>query len=254
MFDTAQRVVIDYRLCSSQQKVPLMTIYGQFCPIAKATEVLGERWTVLIMRELLMGTTRFSDFQRALSKISPTLLAKRLRSLEAHGLVVRKQLSGRQGHEYRLTPAGKELHPVVEALAIWGMRWARGRMEDDELDVDLLMWDIRRRLDISQLPDGETVLCFIFKEFETRKSWWFVINDGEVDVCNVDLNKDVDLYLTTDLRTLVEVWEGDRPLKQALRNEDILAVGTKGLIRSMPDWFPLCEFAHIRPADAPTEG
>jgi len=225
-----------------------MTLYGQFCPIAKATEVLGERWTVLILRELLMGTTRFSDFQRALSKISPTLLAKRLKSLEGEGLIIRKKITGGHGHEYRLTPAGRDLKPVIESLAVWGMRWARGRMEEDELDVDLLMWDIRRRLDLAHLPDGETVLCFIFKDFKTRKSWWFVVNDGEVDICNEDPNKEVDLYLTTDLRTLVEIWEGDRPLKPALRSEEILAVGKRNLIRSMADWFPLGEFSHVRPA------
>ena len=118
-----------------------MTAYGQFCPVSKAAEVLFEKWTILILREFLMGTTRFNDFQRAISRISPTLLTKRLKYLEEKGVIVRKQVSGQRGHEYRLTPAGKELEPLLENIAVWGMRWARGQMSDDELDVELLMWD-----------------------------------------------------------------------------------------------------------------
>jgi len=135
--------------------------YGQFCPVAKATELIGEKWTLLILRELLLGTTRFNDFQRAMSRMSPTLLAKRLRSLEDSGIIIRKKLSGQKGHEYRLTAAGKELSPLVEILAVWGMRWARGQLTDDELDVEFLMREVQRRLQTEHLPDGETVICLI---------------------------------------------------------------------------------------------
>jgi DNA-binding HxlR family transcriptional regulator len=224
-----------------------MTSYGQFCPVAKATEIVGDKWTMLILRELLLGTCRFNDFQRALSKISPTILTKRLKFLDEKGVVLRRPLSGQKGYEYRLTPAGKELEPLVEQLAVWGMRWARGQMSDEELDVELLMWDIHRRILTENLPDGQTVLCFTFTDLDKHKSWWLVINGEEVDLCTRDPGKDVDLYVSTALRTMVDIWEGDADLKAALRDEAILAIGLPDLIRSMPDWFGLCSFAEIRP-------
>ena len=225
-----------------------MTGYGQFCPIAKAVEIIGEKWTMLILRELLLGTCRFNDFQRALSRISPTILTKRLKQLEENGVVIRKRLSGQKGFEYRLTAMGKELEPVIEQTAIWGMRWARGQMTDDELDVELLMWDIHRNIDTARLPDGETVLCILFSDLDRHKRWWLVINGSEVDLCTVDPGKDVNLYIATELRTMVEVWEGDIDLQSALRGERIVATGDRHLVRHLPDWLMLCPFADVRPA------
>lgn len=166
-----------------------MTSYGQFCPVAKASELLGERWMLLILRELLLGTHRYSEFQRALSRISPSVLTKRLKQLESAGIIVRKTQPGRKGNGCFLTPAGKELAPIVEHLAVWGMRWARGQLTDDELDVDFLMWDIQRRLDLDKLPDGETVFCFIFEDLSKYKSWWLIACDGEVDLCTENPGK-----------------------------------------------------------------
>jgi DNA-binding HxlR family transcriptional regulator len=225
-----------------------MTSYGQFCPVAKATEIVGEKWTMLILRELLLGTCRFNDFQRSLSRMSPTILAKRLKHLEERGVIVRKQLSGQKGYEYRLTPAGKELEPLIETLAVWGMRWARGQMSDDELDVELLMWDIHRRILTQHLPDGQTVLCMSFNDLDKHKTWWLVIDGDDVDLCTEDTGKDVDLYVTTKLRTMVEIWEGDADLKKAIRDDRVTAIGDKSLIRTMPDWFGLCFVSHVRPA------
>ena len=225
-----------------------MPSYGQFCPVAKAMEIVGEKWTLLILRELLLGTCRFNDFQRSLSRMSPTILTKRLKHLEERGVVVRRQQSGQRGYEYRLTPAGKELEPLVESLAVWGMRWARGQMSDDELDVELLMWDIHRRILTQHLPDGQTVLCFSFKDLDKHKTWWLVIDGEDVDLCTEDTGKDVDLYVTTELRTMVEIWEGDADLKKALRDDRVTAIGDKSLIRTMPDWFGLCFVSHVRPA------
>ena len=228
-----------------------MTVYGQFCPVAKAAEVIGEKWTLLILRELLMGTCRFNDFHRAMSRISPTILTKRLKYLEEKGVVARKPLSRQKGYEYRLTAAGKELEPLIEQTAIWGMRWARGQMTDDELDVELLMWDLQRRIQISGLPDGETVLCFIFNDLDQFKTWWLVIDGEDVDLCTDDPGKDVDLYVSTALRTMIEVWEGDEGLAAALRDGRIKAVGARQLIKTMPDWLGLSVFARVkRPAQA----
>ena len=196
-----------------------MADYGQFCPVAKASDIIGERWTVLILRELFLGTTRYNEFLRGLSRISPTLLSKRLKTLEEKGLIIRKCPSGKKSHEYYLTASGRELEPLIEHLAVWGMRWARSQMTDDELDVELLMWDIRRRIDPKFLPDGETVLCFSFSDLDKYKTWWLVIDSDDVDLCTEDPCKDVDFYVTSTVRTMVEVWEGDTDLSAALRDD-----------------------------------
>jgi DNA-binding HxlR family transcriptional regulator len=226
-----------------------MSGYGQFCPVAKATEIVGEKWTLLVLRELLLGTTRFNDFQRAMSRMSPTLLAKRLRHLEKVGIVIRKKLSGQRGYEYRLTAAGKELAPLVEVLAVWGMRWARNQLTDDELDVEFLMQELRRRLQTRHLPDGETVICLIFDELTKHKTWWLLVNGDAVDLCTEDPGKDVDLYINSNVRTIVEVWEGDLDMRKALRNGSVKAHGLRHLILTMPDWFGVCLYKEVRRGD-----
>ncbi len=223
--------------------------YGQFCPMAKATEIIGERWTLLVLRELLLGTTRFNDFQRALARMSPTLLSKRLKHLEENGIVVRKKLSGQKGSEYRLTAAGKELAPLLEGLAVWGMRWARGQLTDDELDVEFLMRELQRRLQTECLPDGETVICLMFNELTKHKSWWLLVDGDVVDLCTENPGKDVDLYITSSVRTIVEVWEGDLDIRRALRDGSIKAQGSRHLVRTMPDWFGLCLYKEVRRGD-----
>ena len=225
-----------------------MSEYGQFCPVAKASDILGERWTVLILRELLLGSTRFNDFQRGLSRISPTLLSKRLKGLEEKGLIVRKRSAGQERHEYHLTACGRELEPIIEHLAKWGMRWARGQMTDSELDVEFLMWDLQRRLQTRHLPDGETVLCFTFDDLEKFKTWWLVSCREEADLCTENPGKDVDLYVNTGVRTLVEVWSGDLDVKKALREKLIRTQGNVHLERTMPDWLGICLYADVRPA------
>ena len=226
-----------------------MAGYGQFCPTAKATEVIGEKWTLLVLRELFLGTTRFNEFQRALSRMSPTLLAKRLRHLEECGVIIRKKLSGQKGYEYRLTAAGKELAPLLEILAIWGMRWARDQLTDDELDVEFLMRELQRRLQTGHLPDGEIVICLIFNELTKHKNWWLLVNDDIVDLCTEDPGKDVDLYINSSVRTMVEVWEGDLDMRKALRSGLIKAHGLRHLIRTMPDWFGVCLYKDVRRGD-----
>ena len=226
-----------------------MTSYGQFCPVAKASELLGERWVLLILRELLLGTHRYSDFQRALSRISPSLLSKRLKQLEHAGIIVRKAQSGRKNYDYFLTPAGKELASIIEPLAIWGMRWARGQLNENELDVEFLMWDIQRRLQTDKLPDGETILCFIFDDLVKFKSWWLVVRNGEVDLCTANPGKDVDLYITTTLIDLVQIWEGDIDIKLAQRQKMLKTHGNTQLARTIPDWLGICLYADILQGD-----
>ena len=213
--------------------------YGQFCPIAKALEVLGERWAVLVVRELLSGSTQFSQLQRGLPKVSPTTLSKRLAELQDAGLVVRRRIPGHDGHEYRLTAAGRELQPLVATMAEWGMRWARGQMAGDELDVGALMADIERRLVPAALPGGRTVLHFRFTDLERFDAWWVRIDDGEVELCLHDPGDEVDVYFTSTLRTLTEVWMGDVPLAEARRRGLLKVVGQEAWLRELPTWFPL---------------
>ena len=216
--------------------------------MAKATDIIGEKWTVLILRELLLGTRRYSDLQRGLSRISPTLLSKRLKTLEEKGLLVRKRPPGQKSSEYYLTACGRELEPLIEHLAVWGMRWARGQMNDNELDVEFLMWDLQRRLQVDRLPDGETVLCFTFDELEKFHTWWLVASGDDVDLCTKHPGKDVSLHITTRVRDLVEVWSGDVDLRQALREERIRTRGNRHLAKTMPEWLGICLYADVRPA------
>jgi len=223
--------------------------YGQFCPVAKVTELLGEKWMLLILRELLLGSSRYNEFQRALSRISPTLLTKRLKQLENAGIILRKKQQGRKGYEYLLTPVGRELSPIVVHMATWGMRWARGQLDEDELDVEFLMWDIHRRLQTDMLPDGETVMCFIFDGLTKFSSWWLIINNGEVDLCTENPGKDVDLYVRTTLPDLVAIWNGDIKIKTALREQLLKPQGNSQLVKTMPQWLGVCLYADVRPGD-----
>ena len=223
--------------------------YGQFCPVSKAAEVLGERWSLLVIRELLLGRTQFNQLQHALPKISPTTLSKRLADLQKHGLVVRKRLPRQQAHAYRLTPAGRELYPLLMQLGEWGMRWVRGRMRDDELDVSILMCDVQRRLDPGKLPSGQTVLKFEFTDVEEYPDWWVRIVDDEVDLCLDDPGYEVDLLFRSDLRTMTEVWMGDLTLKRALASRKLKVLGAATILRNLHAWFPLHALAATpRPA------
>jgi DNA-binding HxlR family transcriptional regulator len=233
--------------------LPTMSIhYGQFCPISKAAEVLGERWTILIIRELLLGTSRYSDFQRALSKISPTLLTKRLNQLVDCGLVLRQSTPGQSRATYHLTPAGLELQPIVLGLGEWGMKWARGQMRDDELDVQLLMYDFCRRIDATRLPAGRTVIGFVFPGLPKFAHWWIVIEaDRERELCVDHPGKDVDIAIRTSVRTMTEIWAGDTNVRAATKSGRLQLSGNPALIRSLASWLRPGMTAHIRPsADA----
>lgn len=219
--------------------------YGQFCPVSKACEILGERWTILILRELLMGATRYHELQRTLRHISPTVLVKRLNTLVDCGLVVRTTVPGQRRHEYRLTAAGRELEPVVMGIGTWGMRWARGQMTDDELDVEHLMVYVCRTIRGERLPGGRLVLEFHFTDLDQFRTWWVVVTDGVADLC-VDPPADpVDVRFVCDVRTMVEVWMGDLPLRDARRLGRLKLKGQPGLLRDVGSWLGLSIFAGV---------
>lgn len=224
--------------------------YGQFCPVAKALEILGERWTILIVREMLMGGKRFNELQRGLNQISPTILTKRLNDLTNAGIAIRKKIPGQRGYEYFLTEMGKELLPVVVSIGEWGMRWARGKMDDTDLDLELLMLYLQRSIVADKLPGDETVIRFKFTDIDQFSDWWIVASDDNVDVCVRDPGKEVDVYFTTDLRTMIEVWMGDAAYKTAISDGRLILVGQSGMTRNVESWLAPSEFAGIPPATA----
>lgn len=222
-----------------------MKKYGQFCPIAKASEILGDPWSMLIVRELLLGSSRFSSLQRGLPRISPTVLNTRLKDLESTGVIVKRPISGQRGHEYRLTAAGKELSSVVDALAVWGMRWARDEMDDSDLDVTFLMFDIQRNIALDELPDGETVICFQFPDLDEFGTWWLVCTPDDIDLCYQDPGKDVNAYVTAQSRDLTEIWMGDQSMQAALKDERLKVWGETAVCKRFAKWFPLSSAAVV---------
>ena len=224
-----------------------MLDYGQFCPISKASEILGEKWTMLIVRELLLGATRFSQLQRGLGKISPTVLNKRLDTLQKAGLIIRRRVPDQRATEYQLTEAGRELYPIVFQLAEWGMRWARGQMTDRELDVELLMSNVQTRINPEKLPSGRTVIHFHYTDLEQYRDWWIKVDGRDVDLCVDNPGVDVDVHITTDLRTMTQVWMGDVSIKQAQDDGRLKIVAPSVYTRDIKSWLGLYILSDVRP-------
>lgn len=228
-----------------------MMKYGQFCPIAKATELLGERWTFLIVRELLMGARRFNELQRGLGHISPALLAARLKAFEEEGLIVRRRISGQRGFEYYPTTACEGLLPVLVALGEWGLCWARHRLTIDDLNVDFLMHYLERSIDPSQLPGSETVIQFKFVDLVDQRDWWLLVREGKVDICVTSPARDVDIFFTTTVRTMHDVWMGDRTVREAVLAGELLIEGDPGLTRRISSWLRQSIFSEAQRAPVP---
>lgn len=217
--------------------------YGQFCPIAKATEILGEKWTFLIVRELLMGARRFNEFQRGLGLISPALLTARLKAFEEQGLVVRRKIAGQRGFEYYPTEACEKLMPVLVAMGEWGLCWARHNLDDAEFDAEFLMFYLERSVVPEKLIGDETVIRFEFTDFERQRVWWLLVRGGSVEVCIKDPSKDVDIFFTSTVRTMAEVWMGDRSYREAIRSKDLSIQGPAALTRNVSAWLRPSIFA-----------
>jgi len=210
--------------------------YGQFCPIAKATEILGERWTFLIIRELLMGGRRFSELQRGLGDISPALLAARLKSFETDGLIARRKTNGLRSFEYYPTSACEALKPVVLAMGEWGLCWARHMLSEQDLDVEFLMFYLERSVDPSKLPGRQTVIQFKFRDLVEQRDWWLLVDEQKVDVCITSPGRDVDVYFTTTVRTMHDICMGDRSYREALSAGNLSIESELGLTRHVSSW------------------
>jgi DNA-binding HxlR family transcriptional regulator len=224
-----------------------MTSYGQFCPVAKAMELLDERWTILVVRELLLGSRHFNELRRGVPKMSPALLTKRLRGLERAGVIRRTEVGGRS--VYTLTAKGEELTEVVTALSAWGTRWI-GELGDADLDPHLLMWDMHRTVPIDRWPRRRTVVEFTFRDVIGKAgSWWLVVSDGRAEVCDFHPGYEVDATVVTDLRTLTELWRGDVDWPTCLGDDRITVLAPTDIRREVPGWIGQSNAAAIpRPA------
>lgn len=213
-----------------------MSAYGQFCPVAKAMELLDERWTMLVIRELLSGSRHFNALRRGVPRMSPTLLTTRLRTLERAGIIDRYQ-DGKQV-VYLLTEAGEQLRPIVESIGVWSLRWMP-ELGDDDLDPHLLMWDIRRTADPAALPPGRTVLRFTFTDVAAQDAtWWVVLSTEGVDLCTFDPGHPVTATIRTPLRTLTRIWRGEDDWAHAQRSGALTIDGPARVGRNLPRWLP----------------
>jgi DNA-binding HxlR family transcriptional regulator len=217
--------------------------YGQYCPITRAVEVLGERWSLLILRDLLCGSTRFNDLARGNPGLSRSLLSKRLRQLEAAGVVEHID------EDYVLTEAGRDLRSVVFGIGEWGARWQFGEPRAGELDPELLMWWVHRRLDFSLLPDRRLVVAFRFSGSSAR--YWILKDSQGPSVCTSDPGFGIDATVVSDLPTLYEVWLGRLPLRAALRDGRVSIEGTPAIVRRLPQ---VLELSPIAPVVAAVSG
>jgi DNA-binding HxlR family transcriptional regulator len=211
--------------------------YGQFCPVAKASEILAQRWTILVVRELLFGSRRYNDIRRGVPRMSPTLLGQRLKELEEVGVIRRLPGAVDGGVEYKLTEAGLALRPVVMQLAAWGHRWTySGKFRREDLDAGFLMWSVRRCLKIGLLPRVRTVIYVEFSDRVPLRRWWLVIESGEADLCMKDPGHEVDLCLYTNLMTLTKYVDARITIAEATSSGQLRLQGSSELIRGISQW------------------
>jgi DNA-binding HxlR family transcriptional regulator len=223
--------------------------YGQFCPIAKASEIIGEKWTILIIREILMGARRFSELQRGLGTISPTLLTRRLNHLETVGLIFRKTASGQRSHEYFPTTSCEELLPILLSLGDWGMKWARSNLRAEEYDVELLMLYLQRSVQPDKLPPTETIIRFSFNDMTEKANWWLIADAGDIEACDKDPGKDVDVYFTTTVRAMTDIWMGKLTYRQAQKANIMSIIGHTYLVNNVTTWMANCVFSELPSAE-----
>ncbi len=223
--------------------------YRQFCPVAMAAEILCTRWTIVLLREFVAGSTRFNELRRGVPRMSPALLSQRLKELEEAGIVAREAAAGeRNVMEYHLTESGRELTPIVEAFGIWGQRRIESQLSLQHLDVELLMWDMRRNLNTKPMPARKSVIQFVYPELKAnRRSWWLLVDPEEgVDLCSIDPGFDVDLYVSVDLRSMTAIWMGLDSVRAAVASGRMILTGNRQLASAMQTWLGLSPFARER--------
>lgn len=229
-----------------------MKTYGQFCPVAQALDVVGDRWTLLVIRELLTGSRRFGEILNGVRKIPRSVLADRLEHLEHAGLV--RRTAGQQGNEYDPTEAARALEGIVMELGAWSRRWAHRQIREDELDPTLLLWDMQRRIDSDTAPQKLVVVRFDFKDSERGYlRYWLKLEQGRGEICMKNPGLEESLVVDTTPRTLIEIWMGHRRFADALRAGDLKVEGPRDLARAFPSWFHLNVFVDLAPVKPPSQ-
>ncbi|MEP2715544.1 helix-turn-helix domain-containing protein [Pseudophaeobacter sp.] len=221
---------------------------GSLCPAMASADILGDKWTLLLLRELFLGTTRFGGFQKAIPRMSPSILSKRLKALEAAEIIIRKSAPTGQAADYKLTRSGRELGPIVEAMAVWGMRWRKRSIAAQDCDVGGFMWDFHRTLNTQALPDGETAILVQISDRTDLNSWWVIANGSSVDLCPTDPGHDVDVYLTATFANLVALWLGDMTMREAVEAKTVFLDGPRNLVNSAQDWMAQSPLVGVKPA------
>lgn len=217
--------------------------YGQFCPVAMASEILCTRWTTLVVRELLCGTKRFNDLRRGVPRMSPSLLSKRLKELERAGIV--QLVRAENGStEYRLTEAGEDLRPIILGMGFWGQRWVESQLSLKNLDPSLLMWDMRRNLNPEPLPGRRCTIQFQYPELpRAQRNWWLVIEADTVDLCGLDPGYEIDLLVSCSLQTMTSIWMGLSHIRAELAAGALVLSGDAKIAHSIQRWLGLSTFA-----------
>lgn len=223
-------------------------ISGSLCPAMASADILGDKWTLLLLREMFLGTTRFGGFQKAIPRMSPSILSKRLKTLEAAEIIIRKSTPTGQVADYKLTRSGRELGPIVENMAVWGMRWRKRSIAAQDCDVGGFMWDFHRTLNTQGLPDGETVVLVQISDRTDLNTWWVIANGASVDLCPTDPGHEVDVYLTATLANLVALWLGDVAVREAVEAKTVFLDGPRHLINSAQDWMAQSPLVGVKPA------
>jgi DNA-binding HxlR family transcriptional regulator len=222
---------------STQLRTMAMHQYGQYCPVARAAEILADRWTVLIIRELLAEVGHFNELERGLPHISRSLLTERLRRLERVGVIERRTAGHRNWSEYRPTAAGRELQRLIDTLGDWGARWAFGDPRPNELDPIILLWWMRRRVCFDRIPSQRRVLLQFEFRAAPQRAYWLLIAPTDASVCLKHPGFDVDLTVATDLAVFYRVWLGRLSLSEAVRTQQLRLFGAPADVRDFPQWF-----------------
>ncbi len=228
-----------------------MRSYNQFCPVAKAAEVFCERWTALIIRELAAGGARFSDIQRGVPLASPSLLSGRLRQLVSEGIIERQKDGDTGRQTYALTAAGAEFVPVVMALGVWGQRWSRRDLAENEMDLGLLLWALEKGARPEAFSRRRTIVELdIYDQPEQKRHWWYLNEDSRCELCLTAPDRESDVYVRAGLADLIRLWRGDIALSRALADDRLEVHGTTTMIRAFRRWFGTAAVAHVQPATA----
>ncbi len=217
--------------------------YGEACPVSMATSVLAERWTLQIIREMFLGSTKYSQFKKYMPNISPTLLKNRLRMLEDNGIVMRKHTSTQGRYDYYLTPAGKALGPVLTEIGKWGMRFASEGMTEKQNTTYGLMRDLTGALNLKELPECDSTIQFTFNDNPDSPKHYINIYNGEAHFCSQNLGFDVDVYITTTVAAMTKVWYGELSIAKAMENEDMIVIGNVNYTDCISKWLRISQFA-----------